>query len=259
MALPWPQVVLFGDSLFQQAAEVKDGFSFEAALQQQVLRRYDVVNRGLSGYNTSQALKHIDQIFTKPTEGGPKIKYLFVLLGANDACVKMPTNQQHIPLDKYKENLTKIITHPLITAHNPKILLVTPPPIDEIHITKLDLAWGHQEATRKAKISATYSQAVRDVAAEHPGTVLIDLCKAIMDVAIAKTPGFEPKTGVALGDPESGLRGYLEHLLPDGLHMSGEAYRIFFDAVKGHIESWDEESREGYTLPDWQVAPKLED
>lgn len=41
-----------------------------------VRRRFDVVNRGLSGYNTSQALKALPQIFSPPTEGGPQIKYL---------------------------------------------------------------------------------------------------------------------------------------------------------------------------------------
>lgn len=140
---------------------------------------------------------------------------------------------------------------------------MTPPPLDEIHITKLDLAWGHPESTRKAKISAAYSEAVRQVAAEHPDTTLLDLWKAVMDVAIAKTPGFDPKSGVTLGDPDSGLRGHLEHLLPDGLHMSGEAYRIFFDAIKPHFgsewESFPEEDRVGYTLPDWTRAPKMED
>jgi lysophospholipase L1-like esterase len=187
-----------------------------------------------------------------------------VLFGANDACVPLPTNTQHVPLDEFKRNLVNIINHPNITAHKPKILLVTPPPLDEIHITKLDLAWGHPEATRRAKISAAYSEAVRRVAAEHPQTTtLVDLWKALMDTAIAKTPGFDPRAGLALGDPESGLRGYLEHLLPDGLHMSGESYRVLFDIVRPHIGSeWVDfpaEDRVGYVLPEWRTAPKLED
>jgi hypothetical protein len=41
-----------------------------------VNRRFDVVNRGLSGYNTSQALKALPHIFVPPTDGGPKIQYL---------------------------------------------------------------------------------------------------------------------------------------------------------------------------------------
>lgn len=174
----------------------------------------------------------------------------------------MPTSNQHVPLDKFKENLAKIITHPIITGHKPKIFLVTPPPLDEIRITKLDLEWGHPAATRQAKISASYAEAVRQVAAQHPDTALVDLWKGIMDRAIAKTPGFD-QNGPLLGDPEGGKQGYLEHLLPDGLHLSGESYRIFYDLIKPLVGSewagFPDEDRVGYVLPDWKVAPWLDD
>jgi lysophospholipase L1-like esterase len=176
----------------------------------------------------------------------------------------LPTNQQHVPLAKFKENLTKIITHPNITAHKPKIFLVTPPPLDEIHITKLDLAYGHPAATRQAKVSASYSEAVRQVAAENPGVTLVDLWKALMDAAISQTPGFDAKKTTAnLGDPECGVRGHLEYLLPDGLHMSAEAYRIFYNIVRPHVGSeWAgtaDEDLAGYVLPGWREAPWLEE
>jgi lysophospholipase L1-like esterase len=174
----------------------------------------------------------------------------------------LPTNHQGVPLGKFKENLARIITHPNIVAHKPKIFLVTPPPLDEIRIKVLDLANGHPSSTRKAKISASYSEAVRQVAAEHPGVTLVDLWKSLMDTAIAKTPGFNPD-GPALGDPESGVRGYLEHLLPDGLHMSSEAYQIFYRLVRDQVGSeWAgtaDEDRVGYALPDWRLAPWLEE
>lgn len=173
----------------------------------------------------------------------------------------LPTNFQHVPIDKYKANLVRILTHPNIVAHKPKIFLVTPPPLDEIRVTALDLANGHPSAMRHTKNSAAYSAVVRDVAAEQ-GVTLIDLCKAIMDAAIAKTPDFDPKTGV-LGDPETGVRGYLEHLLPDGLHLSAEAYRIFYDLVRPHVGSeWagtDDALKVGFVLPEWRVAPWLEE
>lgn len=89
------------------------------------------------------------------------------------------------------------------------------------------------------------------MAAESAGVTLIDLWKAIMDTAIAKTPGFDTN-GPLLGHPE-GVRGYLEHLLPDGLHLSSESYRIFYDIVRSHIPGGDR------VLPDWQVAPWLEE
>ncbi|KAL2259966.1 hypothetical protein VTK26DRAFT_6178 [Humicola hyalothermophila] len=261
MAASYPQIVLFGDSLFQGAAQT-DGFSLQGALQAHVIRRFDVVNRGLSGYNTSNALSVLPKIFAPPGPGVPRVGYVFILFGANDACVPLPTNHQHVPLDKYKANLKRIITHPNITAHKPKIFLITPPPLDQIRITELDLKNGHPSATRHTKVSAAYSEAVRQVAAENPGVTLVDLWKALMDTAIAKTPGFNPK-GPALGDPESGVRGYLEKLLPDGLHLSAESYSIFFDLIKQHVGSeWagtPDADRVAYVLPDWRDAPWLEE
>lgn len=171
-----------------------------------------------------------------------------VLLGANDACIPIPTNTQGIPIDQYKENLIKIITHDHIKAHNPKILLVTPPPVDEIRITALDLALGHPQATRQAAVSAAYSETARKVAAEIPGVVVVDLQKAIMDKAVSTTPDLDA-SGPPLGYP-GGKRGTLEQLLPDGLHMSGEAYKVFFDIVKPHIGPFPEGQA---VFPDWRV------
>ncbi|EGO58105.1 hypothetical protein NEUTE1DRAFT_146552 [Neurospora tetrasperma FGSC 2508] len=255
MAVSYPQIVLFGDSLFQGAASLEDGFCFQAAVQQQVLRRFDIVNRGLSGYNTSNALKLLPQIFSPPGPGVPKLAYLFVLLGANDAALPQPVNNQHVPLDKYKQNLVSIITHSNITAHNPKIFLITPPPLDELKASEVE------PGVRKHRVSASYSEAVRQVAAEH-SVGLIDLYKAVMDYAISKTPGFDRSKG-NLGDPETGERGYLKNLLPDGLHLSSEAYKLLYEAVKPHLgkewEGTNAAERVGYVLPDWKVAPWLEE
>ncbi|KAK1691201.1 GDSL-like Lipase/Acylhydrolase [Colletotrichum godetiae] len=255
MAKPYPQVVLFGDSLFQGSVVTFEGFCFQAELQCHVNRRYDVVNRGFSGWNSANALKYLPEMFPPPSPSGPQLKYLLVLLGANDAIQPMHTTTQHVPLEDYKQNLVKIVTHPNITAHNPKILLVTPPPIDEIRITKLDLAWGHSKPIRTAKISAGYTQAARDVAAEVPGVVSIDLWQALMDHAVAKTPDFKAG-GPLLGTPELGEQGGLADLLPDGLHLSGEAYRVFYETVLPHIGQeymgLPEDDRTDYVFPDWR-------
>lgn len=258
MAAPYPQLVLFGDSLFQGCSDIQDGFSFQGALQNHCMRRIDVVNRGFSGYNTSQSLKIIENVFPAPTPSGPKLEILVVLLGANDAALVMPELSQHVPLDEYKANLKTIITHPNITAHKPKILLVTPPPLDEIKITQADLEWGWPHATRQHAISASYSEAARQVAKEVEGTILIDLYSLIMEYAISKTPGWDaslPK----LGTPECGQRGYLEKLLPDGLHLSGEAYQVLFKAIVPHVRpEFPNLDTEGYVYPDWRNAEWFE-
>lgn len=257
MAAPYPQVVLFGDSLFQAASGLQEGFSFQAALQLHCIRRFDVVNRGFSGYNTSQALKALPDVFPAPSPQGPKIAYFFVLLGANDAALYMEEENQHVDLDAFTANLRNIITHPHITGHKPHVVLVTPPPLDEIRFAKEDLEKGKPYVTRHAKISASYAEAVRKVAGEVDGVVLVDLWKAVMDVAVANTPGFDASSGL-LGDPSSGQSGYLEELLPDGLHMNGKAYKIFFDAIAPHIPENPSPTNEDYIFPDWRVAPWLE-
>ncbi|KAI5863110.1 SGNH hydrolase [Durotheca rogersii] len=248
MARPYNQVVLFGDSLIQGASEVQDGFSFQGALQSHCMRYLDVINRGFSGYNTKNALDLLPQVFLPPSPANPKIEYLLVLLGANDACLPIPTNTQGVPIDQYKENLIRIVTHDHVKAHNPKILLVTPPPVDQIRITELDLAVGHAQATREAAVSAAYSETAREVAAAVPGVVVIDLERAIVDRALSLTVDFDAD-GPPLGHP-GGVRGGLEQLLPDGLHLSGESYRVFFDIVKPHIGPFAEEQT---VFPNWRV------
>lgn len=162
-------------------------------------------------------------------------------------------DQQGLPLDQYRANLHRIITHPHITAHAPKkILLITPPPLDELRTAALDTAKYGQPLRQSAR-SATYSQAAREVAASVPGTVLLDLHEALMEVAVAKTPGWAGK-GV-LGSPESGERGYLEKLLPDGLHLSGEAYEVLWRLVRGQLDVPPEGSAAGYAYPEWRLAP----
>lgn len=181
-----------------------------------------------------------------------------ILLGANDASVPRDTENQAVPLDEYKQNLSRIVTHPHITAHSPKILLITPPPCDEIRTAELDIPRrGHN--THISARQATYSQAARDVAAAVKGVVVVDAQKALMEYAVARTPGWEDggKKGV-LGDPESGEKGYLEKLLPDGLHLSGEAYRVIWGLVEKEIEV-PADGGEGYVFPEWKEAEWLKE
>ncbi|KAF4993012.1 hypothetical protein FDECE_13543 [Fusarium decemcellulare] len=256
MASTLPQVVLFGDSLFQHSAELIDGFSFQAALQYDFIRRLDIINRGLSGFNSDHALKHLPDIFPERSASSPKMDYLAILFGANDAVLDNAVTNQHVPLDRYKENLIKIINHPRITAHKPKILLVTPPPLDEIKSTPRSLSNGHKEALRKFAVSASYSEVVREVAREHPNTILIDLWQAFMDKAAEMAPGDYTPGGPLLGSPENGKPGGLDILLHDGLHMGGEGYRVFYETLRPHIgKEWKglaDDDRTGFVIPDWR-------
>ncbi|KAH6610696.1 gdsl lipase acylhydrolase family [Trichoderma cornu-damae] len=241
MAKPYPQVILLGDSLFQFAATVFSGFSFQAALQ--------------TRWNTANVVQYLPEIFSGPSASSPKIAYLIVLLGANDAVLPLETTSQHVPIETYKENLGKIINDARVRAHNPKILLVTPPPADEIKLKGLDTAQGHASAIRASATTAAYAEKAREVARENPGVVLIDLWQAIMGEAISMSPQDYQPGGPWLGSPENGKQGGLDTLLPDGLHMGGEGYKVFFDEIKAHVgQDIDPENRQDYALPDWRVV-----
>lgn len=166
----------------------------------------------------------------------------------------MPWASQHVPLEKYKENLRKIVTHTAVTSHKPKIFIVTPPPVDEIYTTRRSLEFGDPGPIRTASVSEGYSCAARDVAAEL-GVGLVDLYQGVMDRAAELTPDFEAG-GPRLGTEECGRQGGLETLLYDGLHMSGEGYKVLYGLVRPIVEGeWagaPEEERKGYLFPYWR-------
>lgn len=179
-----------------------------------------------------------------------------ILLGANDAVLPLENTAQHVPIEQYKKNLETIISHPHIQAHKPKIMLVTPPPLDEIKATKIDLEKGFPQCTRTSATSASYSEQVRQITREQPDVILIDLWKGLMDRAIEMAPNDYQPGGPWLGSPENGKQGGLDTLLPDGLHMNGEAYQVLYGLIKPHIgPHWTgnpEHDRGEYVLPDWR-------
>ncbi|KAH0223690.1 hypothetical protein KCU90_g25703, partial [Aureobasidium melanogenum] len=105
------QFVLFGDSITQQSASQAKGFGWTPALQDAYIRRLDVINRGFSGYNTTQALKVLPRILPTPEQG--RIRLMTIFLGANDARLPdTPGFSQTVDLEQYKKNLRDIINHP---------------------------------------------------------------------------------------------------------------------------------------------------
>lgn len=80
------QFLLLGDSITQQSFGQDRGFAFGAALSDAYVRRLDVVNRGLSGYNTRQALQVLDRVIPTPEQA--KIRLMTVFFGVSPACAR---------------------------------------------------------------------------------------------------------------------------------------------------------------------------
>lgn len=182
-----------------------------------------------------------------------------MLFGSNDACIPESPTNQHVPLQTYKKNLKTIITHPLISAHRPKIILVTPPPIDEVTQEEKD-ATNNYLLCRRASTTAKYAEAVRDLGTDVGGDIAVfDLWNVIMNEALDKTPGHD-SNGPILGTKELGNSKALTNLMPDGLHFGGHGYTIFFKALLSTIEAkWPstDPKTESWIFPEWRLAPRI--
>lgn len=242
------QFLLLGDSITQQSFCQDRGFGFGAALTDAYIRRLDVVNRGLSGYNTRMALRVLPEVISPPEQA--KLRFVTFLLGSNDA--RLPNTppdvpQQHVPLEEYKENLRAIVTHRKIVAHKGvRRILITPPPIDERKCRENDFV--QDRPVRKAADYARYAQAVRDLGKELDLPVL-DLWSAMIRRAGGKGDEAEP-----IGSIDAPANEILRGFVRDGLHLSPEGYKVWYEELMGLVgRVWPEQMPEklGFVLPAW--------
>jgi hypothetical protein len=137
-----------------------------------------------------------------------------VFFGANDASLATAPNKQHIPLDEFKTNLEKIVTHPQVVAHNPRIILIAPPPVNEHLWWPRDQESGYPSVTRTAATTKQYADAVVEIGAKL-NLPVVNLWKAFMAKTAFKIDGW--KVGDLLpGSLESTPNDALVELMYDG-------------------------------------------
>lgn len=158
---PRPKILLLGDSLTQLGW---DGWAGQLANVYQ--RRADVVNRGMSGYNTKWFLEYAKE---SDVWMQGRVALIIIFFGANDSSDALLNPRHHIPSDEFKQNLDQLVE--LCEVHYGKdveILIVTAPPV--VHHQRLtfqkerfgDKATGELE--RNMELSELYAQAAIDVA-----------------------------------------------------------------------------------------------
>jgi len=152
----------------------------------------------------------MEQVIAKSTDVAPKLRVLAIWFGANDACIK--PSPQHVPLDKFKENLTKMVEMvktPSSPHYSPatRIILISPPPVNTI-ARRADLEARNPplKLDREFDITRAYADAVRKVAVAQ-GIAFVDVWTAIWEAA---------------GQSEPALAQYLG----DGLHLNGDGYNV---------------------------------
>ncbi|KAG8445621.1 hypothetical protein GDO86_010413 [Hymenochirus boettgeri] len=124
----WPRVVLFGDSITQFAFEAN---GWGSGLANKLVRKCDVLNRGLSGYNSRWAKLLLPRLIAK-TNQSDCIVAITIFFGANDSSILEENPQQHVPLEEYMENLRSMILYlKSVQIASDKVILITPPPLHE--------------------------------------------------------------------------------------------------------------------------------
>ena len=133
-----------------------------------------------------------------------------VFFGANDAALPQPTDSQHVPLDRYRDNVKRIVTHPAVEAQAPRIVLVTPAPVDE-HVPWIsEQSRGAPRLPRRAERARAYAEAVR-LAGRELRVPVLDLWAAFMAKA-----GWQPGQPLA-GSMDVEQNPALAELLYDGM------------------------------------------
>ena len=139
-----------------------------------------------------------------------------IFFGANDACSLEAHNGQHVPLDEYKDNIRRLITNPKVQAQRPRLILVTPPPVEERRLEARIKSMGYKELNPFSDCTKRYADATREVGKAH-GIAILDLWKAFMIEAGWKDDDDDTQLPGARSVTENPT---LLSLLPDGKFLA---------------------------------------
>ncbi|KAG2790483.1 hypothetical protein PC129_g14788 [Phytophthora cactorum] len=213
-----PTVLLVGDSLTEKGTNPKAN-GWVTLLQNDYTRSANVVPRGLSGYNTRWYLKYAMPVIRGEIISGTYTPVLITLwLGANDAALPNGSNsEQHVPIEKYRQNLIMIVREFQALAPDARIILITPPHVDDV--ARHRRARKH-EGDKKGVIDRTNEMAGK----------YAQVCV---------------ETAYKLGLPVVNLYSYFNdmpkwrrnNMLGDGLHLNTRGNKLMYDQLMDKIKS----------------------
>ena len=115
-----------------------------------------------------------------------------------------------MPLNDYKQYLKAIVQHRNVTAQKPRLILITPPPVNEYKLEESDLVRGLTDPRRTAEHTKKYADACREVGKEL-GVAVLDIWSIIM-----------AKAGWREGEPLVGSKNVARNEVLEGLLIDGE-------------------------------------
>ncbi|MDH4422052.1 MULTISPECIES: SGNH/GDSL hydrolase family protein [Bacillus] len=166
-------LVCFGDSITADETFF-DGTPRLTPRLQEMFPKWKVVNAGVPGDNTFDALNRIEEdVLSYEPE------FVIVFLGTNDA-----VSFAQVPLQIYKENLEKIVNQ--ISSH--KVLIISPAPVDE-----------ERQHNRTNKVLGQYADVVEEVAKETGSHFLNLYAEMIQEKDYKRFVEDEEKDGLHFG------------------------------------------------------------
>ncbi|BGP13773.1 hypothetical protein JCM10213_006395 [Rhodosporidiobolus nylandii] len=228
---PLSRFILFGDSL-TELSYGENGLA--AQMGALYTRKLDVLNRGLSGYNTRWALPCLKEWLPKKDSSSPKTELMTIWLGANDSA--LPGEPQHVPLEEYTQNLRTILSllrDPASEYHSPStsFVLLTPPPLYRPDWIQTRISRGLAGyCDRTLENTRAYADAVIKLGKEE-GIPVVDCYARIWDAAEHDEEKLQP-------------------FFTDGLHLTAKGYALIAEGVKQVIA-------EHYPSKHWEHLPLL--
>ena len=211
-------------------------------------RRADILNRGMSGYNTRWYLRYAQDNGIWEEEDNDNVVLITIFFGANDASLEKENPHAHVPLDEYKQNIQTMIAK--CSTHYPKakVICMTPPPVH--HEQRLifqkqryaDKATGVLERTLTN--TGKYAQAVINISSEL-NIPCLDLYNTM------QVPPPPPSPNGDAGDVDKTITEYTKSFdfgmyLCDGLHFSKTGHEFVLRSLLKLIET---------KLPELHVTP----
>lgn len=224
--LAYDKIVLFGDSLIQFS--VGDG-GLTPRLMNHYQRQLDILVRGFSGYNTEWCKDLLQPVLEGVGPG--KIAAVVIFLGTNDAAAQ--GSLQHVSVEQYQANLQHMAE--VAAQFTSKVVLVGTAIMNEKNPAQ-------EPGLRTNHSLFNYGHACRRVANDL-GIPFVDLASEIY-----KSLGVSDYNAAMPGDADYTGDISVDGLVPDGLHFSADAYKIFFDALLRALDIPAEQT----VMPQWR-------
>ncbi len=148
--------IVFGDSIAQGFNDLSGGWV--QRLRESLSLDDYVFNLGISG-DTSDGLLARFEAELKPRLNDTMDNIILISIGSNDSAWNHELKQCWVPVEKYKDNLMKIIK--AAKKYTDKIILISPEPIDQ---TKVDPMPWEPNLSYKTELVREYNQAMKRVA-----------------------------------------------------------------------------------------------